>query len=147
TALAGGDGGMKLFDTTLARLERSLDVRLARHNVLSANIANVDTPGYTAKDVDFKAAMAAAEQSGSAESMTLAATDESHLGAGAAASISTHSAEMPLVDATGSAPGLDGNKVDLDRTMVALAENGLQYGASARAAGKKLAILRYVSSD
>ena len=38
-------------------------------------------------------------------------------------------------------------KVDLDRTMVALAENGLQYGASARAAGKKLAILRYVSSD
>jgi hypothetical protein len=31
--------------------------------------------------------------------------------------------------------------------MVALAENGMQYGASARAAGKKLAILRYVSSD
>ena len=138
---------MKLFDTTLARLERSLDVRLARQNVLAANVANVDTPGYSAKDVDFQAAMAAADKSGAATgSMTLAATDESHLSSGAA-SISTHAADIPVVDAGGSAPSMDGNKVDLDRTMVALAENGIQYGASARAAGKKLAILRYVSSD
>ena len=41
----------------------------------------------------------------------------------------------------------DGNAVDLDRAMVALAQNGLQYAASAKAAGKKLAILRYVASD
>ena len=138
---------MKLFDTTLARLERSLDVRLARQNVLAANVANVDTPGYTAKDVDFQAAMAAADKSaGSAESMTLAAPDEGHMSTGTA-SVGTRAAEVPLVDAGGSAPSMDGNKVDLDRTMVALAENGIQYGASARAAGKKLAILRYVSSD
>jgi flagellar basal-body rod protein FlgB len=137
---------MKLFDTTLARLERSLDVRLARQNVLAANIANVDTPGYNAKDVDFQAAMAAAEKSGGAGAMTLASTDESHMGTGGAAT-SSGAADIPLIDAAGSAPSLDGNKVDLDRTMVAMAENGLQYGASARAAGKKLAILRYVSSD
>jgi len=140
---------MKLFDTTLARLERSLDVRLARHNVLSANVANVDTPGYTAKDVDFKAAMAAANSGSAAApagSMTLASTDDSHMGTGAVGT-SGRAPDMPLVDAAGSSPSLDGNKVDLDRTMVALAENGLQYGASARAAGKKLAILRYVSSD
>ena len=137
---------MKIFDNTLARIERSLDVRLARHNVLSANVANVDTPGYTAKDVDFQAAMAAAEKSGGAGAMTLASTDESHMSTGGAA-ISTGAADIPIVDAAGSAPSMDGNKVDLDRTMVALAENGMQYGASARAAGKKLAILRYVSSD
>jgi flagellar basal-body rod protein FlgB len=141
---------MKLFDTTLARLERSLDVRLARHNVLSGNVANVDTPGYTAKDVDFKAAMDAAGAGGSAGSaaaMTLAATDEAHMGPGAISTSSGAAADIPLVDAAGSAPSLDGNKVDLDRTMVELAENGLQYGASARAAAKKLAILRYVSGD
>jgi flagellar basal-body rod protein FlgB len=139
---------MKIFDTTLARLERSLDVRLARHNVLSANVANVDTPGYTAKDVDFKAAMAAANTgaAASAETMTLASTDDSHMSVGGVGTTG-RAPDMPLVDAAGSAPSMDGNKVDLDRTMVALAENGLQYGASARAAGKKLAILRYVSSD
>jgi flagellar basal body rod protein FlgB len=42
---------------------------------------------------------------------------------------------------------LDGNRVDLDRTMAELATNGMQYNAGARVAGKKLAILRYVSSD
>jgi flagellar basal-body rod protein FlgB len=144
---------MKIFDTTLARIERSLDVRLARHNVLAANVANVDTPGYSAKDVDFKAAMAAAGgaseggASGSTESITLAATDESHLGPGAITTGAHHAGDIPTVEAAGSSPSMDGNKVDLDRTMVALAENGLQYGATARAASKKLAILRYVSSD
>jgi flagellar basal-body rod protein FlgB len=141
---------MKLFDTTLARLERSLDVRLARHNVLSANVANVDTPGYTAKDVDFNAAMAAASNdagaSGSTGPMTLAGTEGDSIGAGSVGTTG-RAADMPLVDAAGSSPSMDGNKVDLDRTMVALAENGMHYGASARAAGKKLAILRYVSSD
>src|SRR5688572_7550516 len=117
---------MKLFDTTLARLERSLDVRLARHNVLSSNVANVDTPGYTAKDVDFKAAMAAASKgaAASAESMTLASTDDSHMGVGSVGTTGSGSADIPLVDAAGSSPSMDGNKVDLDRTMVALAENG-----------------------
>jgi flagellar basal-body rod protein FlgB len=43
--------------------------------------------------------------------------------------------------------GLDGNGVDLDRTMVELSRNALLYGASSRSAGKKLAILRYVASD
>ena len=37
---------MKLFDTTLTRLQESLDVRLVEHNVLAGNIANSDTPGY-----------------------------------------------------------------------------------------------------
>ena len=50
-------------------------------------------------------------------------------------------------DGKGTSPSIDGNAVDLDRTMAGMAENSLQYGASARAAGKKLAILRYVVSD
>ncbi len=37
--------------------------------------------------------------------------------------------------------------MDVDRALVAVAENALQYGAAARAAGKKLALLRYVASD
>jgi flagellar basal-body rod protein FlgB len=52
-----------------------------------------------------------------------------------------------VVDLPSSNASLDGNTVDLDRTMVAMAENALQYGASARAAGRKLAILKYVASD
>jgi flagellar basal-body rod protein FlgB len=131
---------MKIFDATLTTLERALDVRLARQAVLAGNVANADTPGFTPRELDFQAAMSAAaapETSGAAPrdgELPLA-----HAGRPAP--------ERFVVDDPGAAPGLDGNAVDLDRTMGALAENAIQYGAAAKAAAKKLAILRYVASD
>lgn len=142
---------MKLFDTTLTRLQQSLDVRLVEHNVLAGNIANADTPAYRPKELDFSQAMAAAQQEANAGVM--AATDERHMGVNGAASgnlnesSATTAATTLVRDGAGNSPSIDGNQVDLDRTMAGLAENSLQYGASARAAGKKLAILRYVVSD
>jgi flagellar basal-body rod protein FlgB len=133
---------MKLFDTTLAHLQRSLDVRLVRHNVLAGNLANADTPGYAPKDVDFKAVMATAFAERGAAGVDV--TDPRHLDATGA---TAGGGEVPVTDVAGATPTLDGNRVDLDRTMVSMAENGLQYAASAKAAGKKLAILRYVASD
>jgi flagellar basal-body rod protein FlgB len=140
---------MKIFDSTLGRLEKSLDVRLARHNVLSGNLANVDTPGYKPKDVDFQAAMASAgSEPGAAGPLapasTLAVTRAAHLATGA---VGAGPGGIPLIVHNGESPNLDGNRVDLDRTMAQMAENGMQYGAAARAASKKLAILRYVVSD
>jgi flagellar basal-body rod protein FlgB len=142
---------MKLFDTTLTRLQEALDVRLVEHNVLAGNIANSDTPGYRPKELDFSQAMAAAQQTAAAEGM--AATDAHHMGpTGAVADAGQVSRAMTAAtelvrEGSGTSPSMDGNQVDLDRTMAGLAENSLQYGASARAAGKKLAILRYVVSD
>jgi flagellar basal-body rod protein FlgB len=127
---------MKLFDSTLQLLERSLDTRLERHNVLASNLANADTPGFLPRDVDFASAMRAAAQ---------------EIGSGGSGSGDGQGPRAPaptLVGAAaGAAAGIDGNKVDADRTLVSLAENGLQYGASAKVAAKKLAILRYVASD
>lgn len=140
---------MKLFDTTLTRLSESLDVRLVEHNVLAGNIANSDTPGFRPKEMDFSQAMAAAQQASAGEGM--ATTDANHLGMNGEAagdgSRATSAATMLVREGGGTSPSIDGNQVDLDRTMAGLAENALQYGASARAAGKKLAILRYVVSD
>jgi len=137
---------MKVFDNTLARLERSLDVRLVRQNVLGANVANVDTPGFRPKDVDFTATMAAIEGSTRNDG---GITQPSLPSAGEVESQQTGIAakDLPIVDVPAGGASFDGNTVDLDRTMVAMAENALQYAASARAAGKKLAILRYVASD
>lgn len=138
---------MKIFDPTLATLERSLDIRLARQNVLAGNVANIDTPGFVPKDLDFAEAMRLAR--GEAERAMLPAgpiaLDSPREGFRAAAAPGTGGS--PLVVAEGARPGLDGNAVDLDRTMVSMAQNALQYAASAKAAGKKLAILRYVVSD
>ncbi len=136
---------MKLFDKTLTQVERALDVRLARQNVLAGNLANVDTPGYAPRDVDFGASLAAAQ--GTAQARTAlpssAAPRAGHLPVqpGGVSNVT-------LVESKASVnPGLDGNGVDLDRTMTDLAQNALQYGAAARAAQKKLALLRLVASD
>lgn len=114
---------MKLFDNALTLLQRALDTRLYRQNVLASNVANIDTPGFKEKDLDFQAAMARSADGGGAPDLA------------------TEVHDVP------GTTGLDDNSVDLDRTMVAMAENGLQYGAAARAAGKKLAILKYVAND
>jgi flagellar basal-body rod protein FlgB len=135
---------MKIFDATLSTLERSLDVRLARQTVLAGNLANSDTPGFAPRELDFAAAMAAAD---GASGLTLASAPvrgDLPLGAGVA---EPPPPERFVAEAPGAAPGLDGNAVDVDRTLTAVAENAIQYGSSAKAAAKKLAILRYVASD
>jgi len=138
---------MKIFDATLKTLENALDVRLVEHNVLAGNVANVDTPGYKPKELDFSAAMAAARSSAGGE--TMAVTEANHMGANGA-TVAAGSGVTDLVAAMvtdgrpTTSPSFDGNGVDMDRTMAGMAENALQYSASARAAGKKLAILRYV---
>ena len=133
---------MQIFDRTLTQVERSLDVGLARQSVLSGNIANVDTPGYKPKDVDFAAAMSQAMQT----DQTLERTNGLHLDAsgqfGAASSPDAFVKEV-----TGGTPSFDGNEVDLDVTMSHMATNAIQYGASARGVAAKLAILKYVVSD
>jgi flagellar basal-body rod protein FlgB len=133
---------VKIFDATLKTLEQSLDVRLVEQNVLAGNVANADTPGYKPKELDFTAAMQAAHAEANAAIM--ATTDPGHMGPNGASGTSVSDIATSMVlDGRGTSPSFDGNAVDLDRTMAGMAENGLQYGASAKAAGKKLAILRY----
>ena len=111
---------MKIFGGALSDIERSLDVREKKHGALQGNLANIDTPDFVPEDVDFDAAM---QKLADGEAID---------------------AEEAAGEATAS---LDGNRVDADRTMAALAENALQYGAATRVASKKLALLRYVASD
>jgi flagellar basal-body rod protein FlgB len=137
---------MKLFDTTLGKLESALDRRLERQNVLAGNIANLDTPGYLPRELDFEKAMAAAQAPGQQVAPAATASREGFIPVDAGGA-SRPPPETFVKVAEGLKGGLDGNGVDLDKTMVELSRNALLYGASAKAAGKKLSILRYVASD
>jgi flagellar basal-body rod protein FlgB len=131
---------VKLFDPTLETLQRSLDARMLRHDVLAGNLANANTPGFVPRDVDFAAAMARAP--GAAPDAPTASGDIPLAAAGTKVG-----AGSPVVAVRGAEAGLDGNGVDVDRTLAAVAENAIQYGAAARAVQKKLALLRYAASD
>jgi len=133
---------MRLFDKTMTTIESSLDVRLARQNLLAGNVANADTPGFRPRDLDFASALAEARQRHD-PAPPAPGVREGDLPLVA----NTLPAMGQVVDAAAGAPGIDGNRVDLDRTMVSLAENALQYGASTRSLTKKLSILRLVATE
>jgi flagellar basal-body rod protein FlgB len=142
---------MKLFDATLDLLSRSMDARMLRHGVLAGNLANAETPGYKPRDVDFSAALAEASPNGPIAGPALPSmpAHEGFIPVAQPAQPAALTANGPsLIDKPGtSSASLDGNRVDTDRTMVDLAQNAIQYSAAAKAAGKKLAMLRYVASD
>jgi flagellar basal-body rod protein FlgB len=137
--------GMKIFGGAVDVLKQSLDVRLERHQVLSGNLANLDTPDFSPKDIDVSASMGTEQALGGG--MGMARTNAAHMDVnGGTAAGGSHG--VVETDAAGSErKNQDGNGVDLDRTMSALAENALQYQASSRVVSKKMALLKYVASD
>ena len=102
----------------------ALNLRSQRTEVLAANLANADTPGYRARDVDFKSALAAAASSNAP--VRLETTRAGHIGAGTANGLP--GAELKY--RTPLAPSLDGNTVDAQLEQSAFAENTVRYQAT-----------------
>jgi flagellar basal-body rod protein FlgB len=108
------------FSNSLGIHEDALKVWTARTRLLAANIANADTPGFLAKDVDFKAVLSrATSQSGN---LALSGTDARHL-----PSSGVHDHVRYRVP---TQPALDGNSVDLQQEQGAFAENAVHYQAT-----------------
>jgi flagellar basal-body rod protein FlgB len=137
--------GFTLFNATHDLLALSMRLRSMRHELLAGNIANADTPGYRAKDIDFAAALRAlvAPESAPAEfpkgGIQLIGARPLDFPEGGAL-------EPALVVQEAEAK-LDGNSVDLDRQIANLVENSLSYETSLALLGRKLAALRYAISE
>ena len=117
----------------LNRLNDALDfqgqallLRSQRQRLIASNIANADTPGYVARDMDFAAALreATGHQTTAGQ---MAATTRGHLQPMAGAR-----AEANLRYATPSQTNLDRNTVDMDRERAAFADNAVKYEATLR---------------
>jgi flagellar basal-body rod protein FlgB len=136
--------GLRLFNFTNQLLELSMRVRGARHEVLSANIANADTPGFRPKDLDFDAAMRAAVELDDHPVSRERQMDEMLSGPlGFEAAIY----EPSSADQSHGEERFDGNRVSLDRQIALLNENALSYEASLTLFSRTMAKLRYVISD
>jgi len=91
---------------SMERLEHFLDLVTFRHELVSSNLANVDTPGYRTQDVDFEGEMKLADQR-----------------------IEGFPASPQVQEVKGLIERPDGNNVSLDRETLALARIQLQYHA------------------
>lgn len=138
-------GGFKLFNFTHQLLELSTRVRAARHEVLSANVANADTPGFRPRDLDFQSVMRSAVESKDA---TVGASAP-RIGALVAPPLDMESMiyEPEFPDNRHGEDRLDGNSVSIDRQMSLLTENSLAYETSLTLLSRALAGLRYAIGE
>jgi flagellar basal-body rod protein FlgB len=128
-----------LFSETISLLEKSLNVRSKRHNVLSANIANIDTPNYKAFDLVIKEELNKPGQGGG--NFKLVRTHNNHLPLKSRPmdQVTLKRTDEPAFSLRG-----DGNTVDLDKTMGDLAENTLLFKTAAQIISKKFKSIKDV---
>ena len=121
--------GMNPLTATLDFHAQALTLRAERQRLIAGNIANADTPGYIARDMDFAKALreATGQASGVAAPGALAVTSAGHMNVASGAR-----SEGELLYATGPQDSLDRNTVDLDRERAAFAENAVKYEATLR---------------
>lgn len=126
---------MKTLETpagSLAVLNRAMDIRSLRHDLITGNLSHMDTPNYRSFDLSMKEALENIDAAG--EGTALARS---------------HPAHMEGSPPAGAAPALhrdpprpyslkgDGNTVDVDAEMVKLAENSLMYTTLAQMTAKE----------
>lgn len=114
-------------------LERGLSGASLRQKVISNNIANVDTPGFKRSDVSFERQLQQAM--GQTNILPLMRTNDSHLS-------NIEDSDQPLVTVErNTSMRLDGNNVDVDKEMAALAKNTIYYNAVATQLSKTYSML------
>jgi flagellar basal-body rod protein FlgB len=115
--------------------KKLLHVAAGSQKLVANNIANVSTPGYKSKSIDFKKEMQAALQK---ERVPLQVTNPGHItSAGKPQNI-----KVITDDSDSNASGM--NNVDIDKEMGALAENQILFTFGAKMAMQKFTALKNV---
>ncbi len=123
----------------VAPLSQALNFHMERQNVLSSNVAHIDTPGYKPMDVD----RVQSQDFGQALSVAMTRTQAGHQ-SGATGSAVTQGRVHVSPDLQA---GLDGNFVSLDVEATKLAENQLRYEVVSTLTGTQLKLLAYAAND
>lgn len=103
--------------------ETVLGLRAYRQQLIASNIANADTPGYKAVDLDFQEALRIARSVANTPQLTLSNTASGHLPGQAPSSVPPY----PLKYHIPSQPSADGNTVEMDVERAKFAENSVMY--------------------
>jgi flagellar basal-body rod protein FlgB len=126
-----------LFSTTINLLGKSVDLRAKNQNLISANIANAETPNYVPKSLSFDTELQGALKSRGNGRLPASLPHPRH--------IPLHGGGSPLQSVSGQVietpaktPGKDGNAVELENEMGRMAENQIMFNASVQLLVKKL---------
>ncbi|WP_166263733.1 flagellar basal body rod protein FlgB [Marinobacter caseinilyticus] len=109
------------FDSALGIHEQALQARVKRAEVQANNLANADTPGFKARDIDFQAML---QQATASQGLQMQTSHEGHMGLGGGTEGSELLYRQP------HQPSLDGNTVDAQQEQSRFMRNAMDYQAS-----------------
>jgi flagellar basal-body rod protein FlgB len=130
-----------MFGTTVELLGKTLDLRAKRQGLIAANLANVETPGYTPSDISFEAELKSALKKGGKGGGDTAPNPR-HIPLRGSGAAGLELVAGQLVDLPGKSAGPDGNGVELESEMGRMAENQIMYNASVQLLTKKFEMMK-----
>ena len=125
-----------LFDNTYRLLGKSIDVATRRHSLIAGNVANLDTVGYTPKDINFRETLEVEMQKGHGK---LTRTNEKHLKSSSGSSTMRTSVDDDGFDSD--------DPVNIDTEMSKLVENNIKYMTSVEMLKRKMRIIQHAISE
>ena len=126
-------------DDAISAAKFALKGLAARQQTISSNIANVDTPGYSAKAVDFET-MLQRNLNNSAKQVVMAKTSAKHLDTKTSAS-----SFYTTSNRAGGTYREDGNNVDIDTELIDMSETNIKYQAISQEISSKLLLLKSIA--
>jgi flagellar basal-body rod protein FlgB len=124
---------------TIDFLEKSLEYRKIRQDLIASNIANADTPFYKSRDIRFEEALKN-ELEKKEKKLPLAKTNSLHLDG-----IDNINESKPIIFfRDGHLTRNDGNDVDIDIETTEMAKNTIMYNATVAAVRKRVELFKLV---
>ncbi|MBL1294210.1 MAG: flagellar basal body rod protein FlgB [Thiotrichales bacterium] len=124
------------FENALGIHADALALRSKRLEVLASNLVNADTPGYKARDIDFRTALN--EASSTTDANQLKTTRAGHISLGSGISNVNFEVQYRIP----TQPSRDGNTVEAEVEQAEFARNATQYQASLQFLGGRFQGLR-----
>ncbi|NLW25334.1 MAG: flagellar basal body rod protein FlgB [Clostridia bacterium] len=130
---------MKIFqeDPTFRLLNSSLKAASLRHNTISNNIANVNTPNYKRQLVSFEDQLKS-NLKNEKSPVKLRRTHPRHIG------LEKEISQPQVIQDNSTSLRTDGNNVDIDMEVALLNENTMRYNTLAQIISKKMSMLSSV---
>ena len=117
--------------------EKALQIRTQRGEALANNLANADTPNFKARDVDFRKAMAVAQEELATSKPDMVRTNSRHI-----AGFAEATTESYLKYRQPTQPSLDGNTVETHIEKAKFMENAMQHEATLEFINSKISGIR-----
>ncbi len=122
--------------------QQALGLLNKRQGILASNIANADTPGYLARDIDFSSQLKSAVEKEAQGPLSLSLTSGNHIAATA-----PDIGQSQLLYRIPDQPSADGNTVDMDRERVSFTDNNVKYQSSLTLLGSQIKNMMSVISQ